>query len=88
METTSCLEYIKSRTEIKMICIAEDDLGLDILLEVSVIYAFDRTYRTYGHEDGGLDLTMVSRDDAASCSGVRVVMCLYKFHLSHFNLQR
>ena len=88
METAGCLEYIKSRAEIKMVCVTQDDFSLDIFLEVSVIYALDRTFCTYRHEDRGLDLSMVSRDDAASCSGGRVGMWLYEFHSIQLSRQR
>lgn len=67
-----------------MVCVSEDDLGLDVFLEISVIYALDRAYSAYWHEDRGLDLSVVSRDDSASGSGLWVIMRLYEFHSKTF----
>ena len=80
MKSAGRLEHFKARAKIKMICVSEDDLCLDILLKISVVYTLDRTDCTYRHEYRSFDLTMVSRDYAATRSGLRVVMCLYEFH--------
>ena len=55
METSGGLEDVEARTEIKMVCISEDYLCTDILLEVTMIYAFDRPDCPYGHKNRGLD---------------------------------
>ena len=39
MESAGGLQHVKSRTEIKMICVSKDDLCLDVFLKVSMIYA-------------------------------------------------
>jgi hypothetical protein len=71
-----------------MIGISEDDLSLDIILEVLVIYAFYRSYGTDRHEDRSLYLSVICSDDSTSCSGVRIIMCLDEFHSNLFNPQR
>jgi hypothetical protein len=66
MKSSGSLEDIQAGTKVKMICVSKDDFCLDIILEVSMIYALYRTYCAYRHEDRCLDLTMVSGDDTAA----------------------
>ncbi len=59
-------EGLQTRTEIKMIGIAQDDFRVDVILEFLMVDTLDRPYRAHRHEDRGADLTMVSGDQAAS----------------------
>ena len=88
MKSAGGLQDLKTRTEIKMVCVAQDDFSLDILLKVSMIYSLDRAHCADRHEDRSLDLAMVSRNHSASCCRIRIVMRLYEFHLKQFNRQR
>ena len=88
MKSAGGLEYFQARTEIKMICVSEDYLSLNILLEVSMVYTLDRTDCAHRHEYRGFDLSMISRDDSATSRGLRVIMRLNEFHSNQFNRQR
>ena len=67
MKSAGRLENIKTRSQIKMICISEDDFSFDILLEISVINTLDRSYSAHRHENRSLDLTVICSDHATSC---------------------
>ena len=66
MKTAGSLDDIKTRSEIKVICVAEDDLSLDIFLQITVIDAFYRADCADWHEYRCLDLSVVGRDDTAT----------------------
>ena len=84
MESSGSLEHVEARTEIKMICVAEDDFSLYVFLEIPVVYALHGTDRTHRHEDRSLYLTVVGSDDSASGCGLGIVMSLYEFHSESF----
>ena len=80
MKSSGSLDDIQAWAKVKMLCVSEDDFSLDIILEISMIYALYRADCTYRHEYRRRDLTMVSRDDTASGSGIGIIMCLDEFH--------
>jgi hypothetical protein len=88
VQTACRLDDVKTRAQVKMIGVAEDDFSLDIILQVFMIYALDSAHSANWHEYRGLNLSVVGGDDTASGRGIRVVMGLYELHLIHFNLQR
>jgi hypothetical protein len=45
-----------ARTKKQMIGVAEDDFGVEIVLQVALEYAFDRRLRADRHEDRRLDV--------------------------------
>ena len=76
MQTTSLVKNLRTRTEIKVIGVAENDLRLDILFEESALYTLDGTNRTNRHKNRGLDIPMVSMYHTRACARVRI--CMYK----------
>ena len=84
MESSGSLQHIKSRTQIEMLGVAEDDLGLDVLLKVSMIYALYRAYSAHRHEYRRLYLSMVRGDHTAAGRRLGVVMRLYELHSKTF----
>ena len=75
-------EDIQSGTEVQMIGIAENDLGLDIFFKVFMVYPLHGAYSAYGHENGSADITVAGVEHSATGGGMRVGMYLFKFHLS------
>ena len=67
VQSACCPERVKAGTEIKVIGVAEYDFGVDIFLEVPVVYALDRSDGAHRHEYGGADLAVVGGYDAGPC---------------------
>ena len=74
---SACLaEDIQSRTEIQMVGVAQNDLCLYLFAKLGEMHCLHASHRTDGHEDRGLDLTVIGGDQ--SCTGVtRIVAMLY-----------
>ena len=64
--------------------ISEDDLGLDVFLKVSMIYALYRAYGAHRHEYRRLYLSVVRGDHTAAGRRLRVIMRLYELHPNSF----
>ena len=76
VQSTCLAEDIQSRTEIQMVGIAQNDLRLDLFAKLGEMHRLHTSHRTDGHEDGGLNLTVIGGDQ--SCTGVtRIVTMLY-----------
>ena len=84
MKSSGSLEDFQTGTEIKVVCVSKNYFRLDVFFKVSMLYALARAYRTDRHEDRSIDPSVVSRDDTASGSGLRVIMSLYEFHSKSF----
>ena len=64
-----------------MIGVAENDFGLYVFLKISMVYALYRSDCAYRHKYRSLDLSVISGNHTTTGRGLRVVMCLYKFHI-------
>ena len=67
MEATSGPEHLAAGAEVEVVGVAQDDLGLHLLLEFAEVDSLHAAHRAHGHEDGGEDLAM-GRLDAARAS--------------------
>ena len=84
METPCPAEYVKARAQIQMIGIAQNDFRTDVLFQIPVIDTFDGPHCADGHENRGLDGTMVRSYNAATGGRGGICMCLDKFHPESF----
>ena len=50
-----------------MVGVAEDDFGVDVVIEVAQLHALHASYGPDGHEDGRVDVAVVGMDDASAC---------------------
>ena len=68
-------EGVQAGTEVEVVGVAEDDLGLDVLFQVPVIHALDGADGAHRHEDGGADLPVVGGDHARAGGGPGIPGC-------------
>ena len=80
MKTACLAKCVKSGAQIKMVGVAQDNLGLDLLTEFSEVNTLDRANRSYGHEDRGLDLSVVGGYQACTCIAAWVGMLYFELH--------
>ena len=81
METTRLAENIESRTEIEVVGVAQDDLGLDLLTEFREMHTLHTAHRTHRHEDGRENLSVVGGNH--TCTGIRGIVAMFYFK-SHY----
>ena len=81
VESARPAQYVQPRTKIEMVGVAENYFGLDVFHQVSVIYALDRADCPDRHEYRSLYLSVVSRDDSASCRRTRIRCCKFECHV-------
>ena len=78
VESASFAKDVEAGAQVKMIGVAENDFGAYIFFEVTVIDALDRPHRANGHEDGGVDLSVVGVYNSRTGRRSRVGCCLHK----------
>lgn len=59
MQATGLVYYVETRTEIKVIGISQNNLGIDIIPQIPVVYSLYRTYSSYRHKNWRLNHSMV-----------------------------
>ena len=59
MQSASLFKYFKPRTEIKMIGVTQDDLGLDILFQLGHVDAFHCALCSDRHKNGRLNYPVI-----------------------------
>ena len=72
VNATRLAQNLQARTQVEMVGVAKADLGADIIPKFVLVYGFDSSRRTNGHENGGIDLAVVGLDLAGSGLGVWV----------------
>ena len=77
MQATSLTQGIKTRTQVQVVGVAQDNLSLHLFAEFREMNTLHATTGTYGHEDGCLDLSVVCGDNA--CAGTTVWVCMLQF---------
>ena len=78
-------EGVQAGTEVEVVGVAEDDLGLDVLLQILVVHALHRADGAHRHEDGGADLPVVGGNHAGAGGGPGIPGCeLEREHLFSF----
>ena len=76
MESSRLSESVQPGTEVEVISVTQDDLRMDIITQVPMIYAFNRTDGSHGHEDRGLNHPVVGGDGPAP--RIRSGICLFQ----------
>ncbi len=66
------LEDLGIWPQIEMIGIAQDDVGIDILLELALVHALYRGHGAHGHQDRGLNRAVVCGDGAGTRGRLRI----------------
>ena len=59
-------QHIQTGPEVEVVCVAQDNLCLHLLAQFLEVHPLYGTCRSYGHEDRGLDLSVVGGDDACT----------------------
>ena len=72
VQTARLAQYVESRAQVEMICVAEYDLGAYVLLEVPMVNSLYRTDRSDRHENGGPDAAVCRFKHSASGRTVRI----------------
>lgn len=62
-----------------MICVAEDDLGFDVVAQFMLMYGLDTPNRTDWHEDRGLNQAVCGSDE--SCPGLGAGAGIFKLEI-------
>ena len=70
MYATGLLQNLHAGAEVEVVGVGQDDLGFGFLFHVAVEKSFDGGRRTYGHENRGLNYTVVGLNLA--CSRLRI----------------
>ena len=69
VEAACGFEHVKSRTQIEMVGVAENDLGFDFVIQLMNVHSLDRAKGADGHENGSLYRAVVGSEEAgASCT--------------------
>ena len=82
---TSCLaKYVKTGTEIEMICVAEYYLGLDIIAQFMLMHSLDAAHSAYRHEYRCLDHAVDGR--YSTCPGFTALAGRFEFKFQRSHL--
>lgn len=73
VQAACCPDDVKTWAQVEVIGVSEDNLCHDLLLEFLEVDALHASYGSYGHEDWGLDLSVVGGDDA--CTRIACFIC-------------
>ncbi len=74
------LNHVESRTEVKMICVAQYDLGLHLLTHFGHVDRLYGAHSAYGHEYRGLYHSVVGGDESRSGRRGRIGCLKLEFH--------
>ena len=80
MEATSGPEHLAAGAEVEVVGVAQDDLGLHLLLEFAEVDSLHAAHRAHGHEDGGEDLAMGRLNAAGPRVAVGVGVLQFERH--------
>ena len=75
VEAAGFLDDIGAGTQVEMVCVAKDNLSLDIVTQFMRVDTLDRAKGAYRHKYRSLDLTVVGRDH----TGTRIAAGRYSF---------
>lgn len=73
VQSACCPDDVKTWAQVEVIGVSKDNLCHDLLLEFLEVDALHASYGSYGHEDWGLDLSVVGGDDA--CTRIACFIC-------------
>ena len=83
MQSASLSEDMKSRSQIQMIGIAENDLSLHLFPQFGEMHTLHTAHRTDGHKDGRLYLSVRGLYHSSPRVTIRICMFYFKRHLSN-----
>ena len=69
VQASGTLDDVHTGTQVQVIGVAQDDLGLDVLAQFGHMDSLDGSHGAYWHEDRGLDLAVVGRDESSAGIG-------------------
>jgi len=69
VQSSCTLDDVHTGSQIEVIGVTQDNLRLDIISQFRHLYRLDGAHRANGHEDRGLDLAVVGRDESSSGIG-------------------
>lgn len=75
---------VKTRAEVEMIGVAEDDLGADVVAQLALVHCLDTAHGTHGHEDGRLHLAMSGGETSGTRRCALGGGFYAEFHALHF----
>ena len=52
-------QYLHAGAQVEVVCVAEDDFGVDLLAQFALVYGLDAAGGAHGHEDRGRDVAVV-----------------------------
>ena len=81
MQAASLLYHLQAGAQVEVVGVAEDDLCLDVVLQLGEVHALDGTEGAYGHEYGGLDLSVVGSDESGT--GTRLGVGMLELECKH-----
>ena len=74
VQAARLFEDIRSRTQVKVVGIPQNNLRPDLLLQVTVEHPFDAAHRPHRHKDRCPDFTVVGREHPGACGAAGVGM--------------
>ena len=83
MQSACLSERVETRAQVEVISVAQNNLRLYLLTQLGEVYTLDAAHRTYRHEDGRLNLTMIGRNQ--SCAGVAGCISMLQFKRHFFS---
>ena len=73
VEAAGPAQDVEAGAQVEMVCVAQDDLGLDVFFEFFMENALHGADGPHRHEDGGVDRTVVGGDPAEPGAGRAVL---------------
>ena len=80
VQPAGALQNVQSRTQVEMICVAQNYLGFDVLSQISVIYSFNGADSADRHENRGLYGAVVGVEQATPGGRVAVLGNFFENH--------
>ena len=87
VQAAGFFQNVRAGTQVQVIGIAQDDLGVDVLSQFPLMHALDAAYRSHRHEDGGRDVPVRRRQDAGAGLGSGCGVLYLEFHRLWFRFR-
>ena len=80
VQPSRCLQYVHSRPQVKVVGVAEDDLGINVLVEFTPVYRLHCAGSAHGHENRSGYIAGVGAYHARACVTQCILFCYFKPH--------
>ena len=80
VQSAGLFNHIQSRSQIQVIGIAQNNLGLNILFQLVQMDSLHRSQCSHRHKDRGFNLSMVGCYQSGPCIRLRIRMLQFKCH--------